>query len=56
MFDSLKSLVAKNIDIILISERKIDSTFLPGQFLIKELKLRLRHDLNQHGGGILVFI
>ena len=55
-FDSLKFLVAKNVDILVVSETKIDGTFPPGQFLIEGFKPPLRYDRNQHGGGILVYI
>ena len=49
-FDSLKFLVAKNVDIFVISETKIDSTLPPGQFLIEGFKPPLRYDQNRHGG------
>ena len=55
-FDSLKFLVAKNVDIHVISETTIDSTFPPGQLLIEGFKPPLRYDRNRHGGGILAFI
>ena len=55
-FDSLKFLVAKNLDILVVSETKLDSTFPPGQFLIAGFKHPFRYDRNQNGGGILVYV
>ena len=52
----MKCLVAKNVDIVIISETEIDSTFSAGQFLIEGFKPTFTYDRNQHGGGILVFI
>ena len=46
----------KNVDILVGSERKTDSTSPPGQFLIEGLKPTFRYDRNQYGGGIIVFI
>ena len=54
--DSLKFLVAKNVDILVVIETKIDGTFPSGQFLIEGFKPPLRYDRNKHGGGILVYI
>ena len=48
--------MAKNVDILVVSETKIDGTFPPGQFLIEGFKHPLRYDRNQNGGGILVYV
>ena len=50
------SLLCSNVDILLISETKLDTTFPAAQFLIEGFRSTLRYDKNQHGGGILVFI
>ena len=45
-FETLVSLVTSDIDILMISETKIDESFPLSQFMI---------DRNAHGGGILVY-
>ena len=54
-FDSLKVLVAKNVDILVVSEAKDDSIFPPGQFLIDGVKHPLRYHLTRNERGILVY-
>ena len=55
-FEALKSLIKDKIDILLISETKLDNTFPRGQFIIEGYKKPIRLDRNCHGGGILFFI
>ena len=54
-FDQLKSLVKDNVDILMISETKLDDTFPNGQFLIEGYSEPIRLDRNCHGGGIMFF-
>ena len=54
-FEGLKSLVEGNVDILMISETKIDHTFPSGQFLIDGFSQPIRLDRNCHGGGIMFF-
>ena len=49
-FDCLSEQVKGNIDILLISETKIDDSFPVGQFIIDRL------DCNCHGGGLMLFV
>ena len=49
-------MVRGNVDILMISETKIDDSFPKTQFLIEEFTTRCRLDRNGSGGGILVFI
>ena len=44
------------IDILLISETKLDDTFPSGQFFIEGYKEPIRLDRNKNGGGLLFFI
>ena len=55
-FDMLTSMVKDNIDILMVSETKLDSSFPQAQFGIDGYALPLRYDRNSHGGGILLFI
>ena len=55
-FDQLKYLIKDNIDILIITETKIDASFPEGQFLIPGYSNPFRLDRNSHGGGILIFV
>ena len=55
-FEALSSFVTDNIDILLISETKIDSSFPDGQFLIKGFSTPFRKDRNANGGGLLLYV
>ena len=53
-FDSLKEIVKDNVDILLLSETKIDSSFPTTQFCMDGFR-RYRHDRNLNGGGIILY-
>ena len=55
-FDLLSDIIKNNIDILMISETKLDSSFPNGQFQIHGYSEPYRLDRNGNGGGILVFI
>ena len=54
-FDSLVEILHTNVDILLISETKIDSSFPTAQFKI-EAYITYRLGRNSNGGGILFFV
>ena len=54
-FDSLVDLVKENVDILLISETKFDSSFPTAQFLDNGF-LTYRRDRNRNGVGMLLYI
>ena len=54
-FDSLVDLVKENVDILLISETKFDSSFPTAQFLVNGF-LTYRRDRNRNGVGMLLYI
>ena len=54
-FDSLVRMLHNNLDILLISETKIDFSFPTAQFQIKGYKT-YRLDRKNNGGGILLYI
>ena len=54
-FDSLVRMLHNNLDILLISETKIDSSFSTAQFEIED-HTTYRLDRNANGGGILLYI
>ena len=51
----LKSMTEDNIDILVISQTKIDNSFPVNQFSIDGYNLPYRLDRNQDGGGLLVY-
>ena len=48
--------IKKNVDVLVISETKLDDSFPAGQFKITGYASPFRLDRNQNGGGILVFV
>ena len=54
--DALKTIIPGNIDIFVITETKLDSSFETGQFYIEGFNEPYRLDRNRNGGGILIYI
>ena len=54
--ESLQHIINKNIDVLLISETKIDSSFPSVQFHLESYATPYRLDRNANGGGILLYI
>ena len=55
-FDFLAHQVKGNIDILMISETKLDESFPPSQFFLDGYSGPSRFDRNGNGGGILLYI
>ena len=55
-FEMLEELIKDKIDIFLISDIKVDSSFPSGQFVIKGYSTSFRLDRNQNGGGLLLHV
>ena len=55
-FDLLGDKIKGNVDIMVISETKLDESFPNGHFIIPGYALPCRLDRNQFGGGIMVFV
>ena len=53
-FESLVTFVGNNLDILMISETKIDDTFPESQFLIEGFSKPFRLDRTAKDGGILL--
>ena len=54
-FSSIAEIVKDNIDVLLISEIKIDSSFPSKQFAIDKYKI-FRRDTNCFGGGLMFYV
>ena len=55
-FDMLTNSVSEYIDILMISETKLDDTFPHALYHLKDFSNPYRLDRNSHGGGILVYV
>ena len=55
-FEPFVSLVKEKLDIILLSETKIDESFPSSQFAIEGYTKPFRRDRDIHGGGILIYV
>ena len=55
-FDSLKEIIKGNLDILIISETKLDTSFPEDQFQIDGFCKPFRYDRDFFGGGLIVFI
>ena len=52
----LQEVIGNNIDVLLISETKLDASFPLSQFILDGFTLPYRLDRTQQGGGIMLFI
>ena len=55
-FEPLKILIKGNIDILVITESKIDESFPTQQFAIQGFSLPYRCDRNEKGGGVMIYV
>ena len=55
-FEMLSLPIAQYVDILMLSETKLDSTFPSTQFLINGFSVPHRLDRNNKGGGILLYV
>ena len=55
-FDQLKLLIQGKIDILIITETKLDDSFPTAQFTISGYSKPYRLDRNRNGGGVIIYI
>ena len=55
-FEMLKEVVGDKIDILLISETKLDDTFPLNQFILEGLTPPYRLGRATHGGSLMLFV
>ena len=55
-FEPLKDLVKRRVDILVISETKLDNSFPMGEFEIEGYSTPIRLDRNCHDGGIILYV
>ena len=55
-FDALKTNISGKIDILVITESKLDNTFPTNQFLIEGFSPPFRLDRDSYGGVVMIFV
>ena len=55
-FEPLKEMIKDNVVILLVSETKLENTFLIGQFCVDGYSTPYRLDRTSHGGRTLLYI
>ena len=55
-FDQLKEIVLKYIDILVITETKLDDTFPNAQFLVRRFSKPFRLDRNRKGRKVIIYV
>ena len=55
-FEPLTALIQDTIDLLLVTESKLDETFPLDQFQIEGFSRPIRLDRNRNGGGLIIFI
>ena len=55
-FDQLKVVIKNNIDILIVTETKIDLSFSNSQFMTEGFSMPFRFDRNRSGGGVVVYV
>ena len=55
-FGQLRRFVLKYVDVLVVTETKLDDNFLTSQFLVTDFSVAYRLDRNRNGGGIMIFI
>ena len=55
-FEGLKLFIQDKFDILVLSETKLDDTYMSNQFQIEGFSIPFRADRNAHGGGLLIYV
>ena len=55
-FEMLKEVIGNKVDILLISETKLDDAFPLSQFILEGFTPKYRLDRTEHDGGLMLFI
>ena len=53
---SIKKKIKNEVDILVITETKLDSSFPDSQFIIDGFRHPYRLDRNKHGRGVMIFV
>ena len=55
-FDNLSELIKDKVDILIVTETKVDDSFPASQFKIDGFSLPFRLDRTSNGGGVMIFV
>ena len=55
-FDNLSELIKDKVDILVVTETKVDDSFPASQFKIDGFSLPFRLDRTSNGGGVMIFV
>ena len=55
-FDQLKDIIQDKVDVLVLTETKLDESFPTSQFLLPGFSKPYRFDRDKHGGGILLYV
>ena len=55
-FNGFSQMIGESVDVLVIAETKIDSSFPTSQFLIDGFKSPYRLDISGNSGGVLVYV
>ena len=55
-FAQLQEIVLKYVDILILTETKLDDSFPTSQFMVDGFSMPYRQDRNRNGGGIMIYI
>ena len=55
-FDQVKEVILKNVDILVITETKLDDTFPLGQFYVERFTMPYGLDRTHNGGGVIIYV
>ena len=54
--DALRTIIMDNLDILVVTESKLDNTFPTNQFLIDGFSTPFRLDRDSRGGGVIIYV
>ena len=55
-FEQLKHIIKNNVDVLVVTETRLESSFPFGQFSIDGFARPFRRDRNKNGGGVMIFV
>ena len=55
-FEDLRCLIKDKLDVLVITETKIDESYPTSQFIIEGFSTPFRLDRNINGGGVLIYV
>ena len=55
-FEILNTLLSEVLDVLMITDTKLDDSFPEQQFHIEGFNIPFRLDRNRHGGGLLLYV